>query len=110
MNKKLIIPSVVSALLLPVMAFAVQTVPLPGVNPAINVATLIDLVFSFVWPVVGAVVVLLFIVAGFEFFNAGGDASKVAAARQHVIWGVAGVVVMLLAFSIPFIVKNTLGV
>ena len=110
MNKKLIIASALTLLALPVLTFAVSTVGVPTVNAGLNINTLIDLIFGFIWPIIGIVVVFFFIMAGFQFMTSGGDPAKVEVARQSVIWAIAGVVVLLLSFTIPFIVKNTLGV
>lgn len=107
MNKKLVIVSSLSAVLLPVAAFAVPILPLPGLGN-VTIGGIIDAIFAILWPVFAAYAVVMFILAGVQFLQArGGDISD---ARNSVIWGSVGVGVALLAFTIPFIVKGLLGV
>ncbi len=117
MNKKLIIASVLSAvLLLPLAAFAQNVVPaninfgnVPGqLANNMSISGLINLAFGFVWPLIMAFIIIMFILAGFSFFNAHGDDTKLVAARNEIIWGVVGLVVLLLAFSLPFVIRNSL--
>jgi hypothetical protein len=109
MNKKTI-ATVVALMALPLVSMAAFNAgPVPNAVPGLTINTLIDTVFSILWPVAVAFFIIMFMVAAFLFFSARGSAEKVEEARQFVIWGVVGVVVALLAFSIPFIVRNTLG-
>lgn len=110
MNKKLI-ASAVSAMVLalPSMMLAFNPGGIPNAVPGLSINTLVDVVFSIIWPVVVAFVIIVFIISAFIFLTAQGDPAKVAQGRLAVIWGVVGVVVALLAWSIPFIVRNTLG-
>ncbi len=107
MNKKIITLASASMLLaFPMAAFALATIAEPN-QVLFTVQGLINTLFSFLfWPIVVAFTVFMFIRAGIEFFNAQGDASKVADARNFVVWGVVGMVVILLAVSIPLFVKN----
>jgi|SRR3989344_190432 len=110
MNKKLILASVSTVLLtLPVVMLAFDPGPIPNAAPTLNINQIIDIIFSIIWPVAVAFFIIMFVLAAFAFFNAKGDATAVAGARNFVIWGVVGVVVALIAWSIPFIVRNTLG-
>lgn len=109
MNKKLVIVSSLSAILLPVVAFAadVPILPLPTLG-TITIYGIINTIFAILWPVFAAYAVVMFILAGVQFLQArGGDISE---ARNSVIWGTVGVGVALLAFTIPFMVKNLLNV
>ncbi len=109
MNKKLIV-LLSSAVLLafPVISLAVQLIPLPGIIG--NPNNIFDALFSILWPFFAGFAVIMFIVAGFEFLTAQGAPDKVALARQALIWGTVGVAVGVLAFSIPFVIKFSLGV
>lgn len=110
MNKKLISASVLTVFMaVPAIMLAFNPGGVPNAAPGLTINTMIDLVFGILWPVAVAFFIIMFVIAGFHFFTAQGDETKLAQARQEVIWGVAGVVVALLAFSIPFIVRNTLG-
>ncbi len=110
MNKKLFTLSSVGLLILPLIAMAdinAGAAPIP--NPGIQVEQLINILLNFIWPLFMGFAVLMFLVAGFEFLTAQGDPTKVAAARQAVLWGVVGVAMGVLAFSLPFVVRTTLG-
>lgn len=63
-----------------------------------------------VWPVFVAVVVIMFIWAGFLFLTSQGDTGKVATARKAIIWAVVGVLVGITAFSIVTTVQNIIPV
>ena len=111
MNKKLLISLTSTALLaLPAVMLAFNPGPIPEPILGLDVNTLIDTVLGIIWPIAVAFFVIMFIFAAFMFFTAQGDATKVAQARQFVIWGIVGVVVAFLAFTIPFVVRTTLGV
>jgi hypothetical protein len=56
----------------------------------------------------GAVAVISFVIAGILFLTANGEPEKIKTARSAVIWGIAGVVVGILAFSIIAIVISIL--
>jgi len=93
---------------MPAVSLAVALIPLPGVTTSLS--QVIDAIFFLLWPFFAAFAVIMFIYAGFIFLSASGDPSKVAEARRAVLWGVIGVAVGLLAFSIPFVVKVLIGV
>jgi|SRR3989344_1198022 len=103
MNKKLItLASFGILLIFPLMAFAIPS--------AIgNVVDIMQRILGFIWPVFVGFAIIMFIVAGFIFLTSQGDPGKAKTARDAVIWGVVGVIVGILAFSIPLIIGNTLG-
>ena len=109
MNKKLIIAlSAVTILAMPLAAMAFD----PGTTPnsvQLDIVQIINIILNFLWPIFAGFAVIMFLIAGFMFLTSQGDPSKVDTARQAVLWGVVGVVVGLIAFSIPLIVRNTLG-
>lgn len=107
MNKKLISVSLSAFLLsFPAVILAFQAGPVPSAVTSLTVESIIDLLFSILWPVAVAFFIVMFVIAAFQFFNAQGDAEKIKSARSFLIWGVVGVVVALLAWSIPFIIRN----
>src|SRR5205085_1012676 len=110
MNKNIITGVITAALMLPVMALAFNAGPIPATNPGLNVSTLIDTIFNVLWPILVAIIIIMFVLAGFMFLTARGDPDTIGKARQALIWGVAGVVVILLAWSITFVVRNQIGV
>ncbi len=110
MNKKL------SILLSSAILLASPMVILADFNPGgtpntvvLSVTQIVNVVLDFIWPIFAGFAVIMFIVAGFAFLTSQGDPEKVNQARQATLWGVVGVVVALVAFSIPFIVRVTLG-
>ncbi len=112
MNKKLISLSIIALLLLPPLALAIDIgathQPDTGV---INIVDLINtLLNDLVWPIAAAIVLILFIMAGIIFLTAQGDAGKLATARSAVIWGVVGVIVIIVAFSIISTIEALVGV
>ena len=110
MNKKLLTSSAVTVLLaLPSVILAFTPGNVPNQVPGLSINDLVDVLFNIMWPVAVAFFIIMFLLAAFQFVGSQGDPAKVQTARQFVIWGVVGVVVALIAFSIPFIVRNTLG-
>lgn len=90
-------------LLLPVLAFAQPTVQLGSLQQVVaNIERA-------VWIVFGLIAVIAFVTAGILFLTAGGQPEKVQAARSAFIWGVAGVVVGIIAYSIIAIVSSIMG-
>ncbi len=112
MNKKLV-TLLSSATLLAVSPMAtlaaITSGPTPGIV-SLDANGIVNVVLNFIWPFFMGFAVLMFLIAGFSFLIARGDPTKVETARQAVLWGIVGVVIGLLAFSIPFIVRNTIGV
>ncbi len=110
MNKKIIALTLASATLLalPVAMFAIGQPAIPQSNQALSVIGIINVVLSFLWPLFIGFAVIMFIIAAFFFVTAQGEADKVGEARQFLIWGVVGVAVGILAFSIPYVVQFTL--
>ena len=110
MNKKLIAASISTALLaLPSVMLAFAPGNTPNAVQTLDINTLVDISFGILWPTEVAFFIVMFVLAAFQFFTAQGNADKVKDARNFVIWGIVGVVVALLAWSIPFIVRNTIG-
>ena len=109
MNKKLIIAlSTVALLTMPFAAMAFDSGTTPN-SVTLSVTQIINIILDFIWPIFAGFAVIMFLVAAFMFLTSAGDPAKVATARQAVLWGVVGVVVGLIAFSIPLIVRQTLG-
>jgi len=58
---------------------------------------------------IGAIAVIMMLVAAFQFLTAGGDAEKVKTARGTITWAIIGMVVALISFNIPTILGSFLG-
>jgi len=109
MNIKKIVLSLaaVAVLIAPVAAMAIDyTVPQ---QQSLDVPGLVDKILTPVWQIFIGLAVIMIIVAGVLFLTAGGAAEKIATARQALIWGVVGIAIGVLAFSITYIVKFALG-
>jgi len=110
MNTQKIISSVAIAasVLLPVMALAYTSVPQPTGN--INsVDAMVSSILNVVWPIFIGLAVIMIIISGFLFLTSSGDAEKVKTARTALIWAVIGIVVAIVAYSIPKIVQIAIG-
>jgi hypothetical protein len=94
------------ALVLPVVAMGI---PAPGEGAVGSIDSFYDIIGRAAWIVFAIIALIMFIVAGIKFLTAGGDPAKVGEARMAFIWGVAGVVVAVIAFSIVGIVQNLIG-
>ena len=107
MNKKLIVASALSTLLLPIAALAFN----PGAVPVstYTFSQVVDGIVAILWPLIAAATVITFFVAAFFFVTSNGDADKVGTARQALIYGIVGVIVSIIAVSLPSIVRTLSG-
>lgn len=99
--KKIAIISL-GALLLPMLAFAQPSVTIGSIQQ------LVSAIESLMWIIFGGIAVIMFVVAGILFLTSGGQAEKIQTARSAFLWGVAGVVVGIMAYSIVAIVSSAL--
>lgn len=98
-NKKLLIAGIFAVVLLsPVLVYG-------AVDSIQSLSIAIANVF---WVVFTVIALLMFIVAGVQFLTAMGDPEKIHTARMSAIWGVVGVAVGIIAYSIVGIVTNIL--
>ncbi len=109
MNKRLITLVSTALLTLPTAIFAIVNPTVPNTLVGFSVIGLINTILSFIWPVFIGFAVIMFIIAAFKFIAAQGEATAVTEARQFVIWGVVGVTVGVLAFTLPYVVSNAFG-
>jgi len=106
-NKSLLLKFfLVTLLIFPLASSAIQFNDGPtGATPTLQ--NVINRVVDVVWWVFIAIVVILFITIAVLFLNSEGEPAKLETARRALIWGAAGVLVGILAFSIIGIVNNT---
>lgn len=58
--------------------------------------------------IVGAVAVIMLIIAGFRYVTSGGDSSKIASAKNTLIYAIVGIIVAALAqFIVQFVLHRT---
>jgi len=107
MNKKNIALATLITLFSPVLTYAVDFAqPKGGFT---NLTSVVTYLLDPVWVIFTGFAVVAFVVSGILFLSAQGDPNKLTTARQSLIWGVVGVVVAILGFSIMTIVKTTLA-
>jgi len=94
----------VTLLSLPVLTFA----QIGGAPPTISydLTTMGNRIANAAWIVFTIIAVIMFIIAGILFMTAQGNAEKVQQARSAFMWGVAGVVVGIIAFTIITLVRS----
>ncbi len=103
MNKKVLLSLVLlGAAILPFSVFAQPSGDIGSID------SLIDKLGSFLWTIFGGLALVMFVIAGIMFLTAQGDPEKVKNARNAFLWGVVGIVVAILAYSIVSIVENVL--
>lgn len=63
---------------------------------------------SIVFAIMGAVAVMIIVIAGIKFIISRGDPQAVATARRAILYSVIGLLVLILAFSIVSFTINVL--
>lgn len=63
---------------------------------------------SIVFGIMGAVAVLIIVIAGIKFIISRGDPQAIATARRAILYSVIGLIVLVLAFSIVSFTINVL--
>jgi len=99
MNKKILTLILLGAIVLPITVFAAVD----------SIQSLSMAIVNAIWPVFVVIVVICFVVAGILFLSAMGEPEKIAKAKSAFLWGVVGVVVGIVAYSIIRIISNILG-
>lgn len=87
-----------AVLALPVLAFAQIGGDVPELS--YNLTDLGNNIARATWIIFTIIAVIMFVVSAIYFLTAGGEPEKVQKARSSFIWGIAGVVVAILAFTI----------
>src|SRR5438309_380054 len=109
MNKKLIALTSTALLAVPAVMFAITQPNTPNTLVGFSIIGLVNTILNFIWPVFIGFAVIMFIIAAFQFISSQGNPEGVKTARDFVIWGVVGVAVGILAFTIPYVVQNAFG-
>ncbi len=104
MKKKILFSAAVLGLsLVPVAALA-------AIDPNTWIQGIIDRLLSkVILPLFSGLIIIMFVYAGFLFLTAQGDPTKIATARKVVIWGIVGVVVAFLSYSIVGFITTIIG-
>ena len=111
MNKNKLIVGIVTACIIasPLVVMAAPWDNPPPFDQSPNLSGLIAGIMRAVWMVFAAIVIILFIYAGIRFLTAGGQPEKIQEARMALLWGVVGVIVVILAYSIFAIAQSIIG-
>ena len=82
--------------------------PIPGKNT--NLSTSIVNILNGVIGILGIVAVVVIIIGGIGYMTSAGDAGKVKKAKDTLLYGVIGLVIVVLAFAIVnFVIANIIG-
>lgn len=111
MNKKILVLYLASLILILPVVVAAGGVEIPDTPRGdLNITTLINGIFGIIWPFFAALAIFAYLLAGFLFLTSKGNPQKVDEARAAVVWGSVGIAVGILSLSIPWVIKNLLGV
>jgi uncharacterized BrkB/YihY/UPF0761 family membrane protein len=108
MNKKILLLILFCVIFLPVLTYAALDFSQPSGNIG-NVQNIVTKILNPVWEVFVGFAVIMFVFAGILFLSSSGEPEKIKTARNAVLWGVVGIVVGILAFSIMTIIKTAIG-
>jgi hypothetical protein len=73
---------------------------------ATKVSSVLETIVQIISFLAGAIAVVMIVLAGFKFITSGGDANKVASARNSLIYALIGIVVVALAQTIIHFALN----
>lgn len=109
-NRKLItLSGIIAIAVLPAVALTFNSGSVPNPSPSLLVNDLVDILFTIVWPIIVAFAIIAFIVSAILFMTAQDNPLKLVQARQALLYAVIGTAISILAFSMPFIIRNTIG-
>lgn len=106
MNKKYLSILILLGLAVFSLTAAVWTPPPSPDGTGVDMGKIMGGIINFVWQFFAGLAVIMFIVAGIQFLSSNGDPAKITAARNAFIWGVVGIVVAIVAFSIVTIISG----
>lgn len=79
-------------------------IPKPDASPA-----LIETTLTWFIALIAAICFLVIVIAGFQFIIAAGEPSKIAKARQTILYAVVGLIISLIAGTIVGFVTGKIG-
>lgn len=104
--KKILSIVALGALLTPVLVFGQG--PEPILTHPDQVVGLLSSLLGYFWTIMGIIVIMMLLWAGFNFVTAGGDETKITKAKHMVQWSLVGIVVMLLSGGVMLLIENFL--
>jgi hypothetical protein len=72
-----------------------------------TVSNLLKRIINIISAIVGVVAVIMLVVSGFKYITSGGDASKIASAKNTIIYAIVGLIIVALAQVIVHFVIHT---
>ena len=76
-------------------------------NGSGDLTKVIGLIINIMSVVIGAIAVIMIIVAGYKYISSGGESGKVTAAKNTLIYAIIGLVIVALAqFMVRFVLKQ----
>lgn len=64
-------------------------------------------ILTTVYGIAGVIAVIVIIIAGISFINSGGDSSRVAKAKNQILYSVIGIIFIMAAFAITnFVIRS----
>jgi len=97
---------ILSSVLLASAALSVSAQYIPVYGQPIEFSDVLESILSFMWIAFCVLAIIMFVVAGILFLTALGDPQKIATARSAFIWGVVGILVAIVAYSVVQILEN----
>lgn len=94
--KSIVVLQVLSFALFPFAASAWLTAPQEDVTID-RVAAWLGILTDWVFTVIMALASVVVLIGAFNILTAGGDATKITAGKNWIVWGIVGVVVAILA-------------
>ena len=114
MNKKIVKVVAWALAATPILALA-QGIPIPTPTGGVNIGsvgqfgTILQNLARLFGSIIMAISVFVLLYAGWLFLTAGDNEESVSSARSYITYGVIGLIVALVAFSIPALVASLLG-
>lgn len=106
MKKIMAIGLALSFLLMPVVALAVDITPGTGTDAKVILAN----IQKWLTGVIGVIAVIFLIIGGLMYITAGGDQNRIVAAKATLTNAVIGIIIILLANAIIWVIGLALGV
>ena len=80
--------------------------PEPIITHPDQVVGLLSSVLGYIWTIMGIIVVLMLLYAGFKFMTAAGDDTKLQEAKDTVKYSIIGIVIMVLSGGVMALIEN----
>ena len=106
--KKIVSTFILFSILLAPVAVVASDISSQSTPPTIptDLTTIGEKIVGAIWIVFVIIAIIAFVIAGIMFVTSQGSPEKVAAARQSFLWGLAGIVVAIIAYVIVSVVVN----